>query len=146
MTEKAPKKPLPDHDIATRIMERMVRMPPKPHSEMKLSKRKASWPPGPPFIELFEELRLLLEQPGVPRSAADSFLQLVQHLDKCLRVKFAYESAARTGKATIVLECLRDSCPHSGHMIGHSSASLSMKFAPPAQKRVSLLLKRARLR
>jgi hypothetical protein len=104
MTEKAPKKPLPDHDIATRIMECMVRMPPKPHSEMKLSKRKASWPPGPPFIELFEELRLLLEQPGVPRSAADSFLQLVQHLDKCLRVKFAYESAARTGKATIVLE------------------------------------------
>jgi len=29
------------HDVATQIMERMVRMPPKPHSEMKLGKRKA---------------------------------------------------------------------------------------------------------
>lgn len=28
-------------DAATRIMERMVRMPPKPHKEMKLGKRKA---------------------------------------------------------------------------------------------------------
>jgi hypothetical protein len=28
-------------DVATRIMERMVRMPPKPHKEMKLGKRKA---------------------------------------------------------------------------------------------------------
>jgi hypothetical protein len=85
-------------------------MPPKPHKEMRLGKRKAkasqkaSRPPGQPFIELFEELRLLLEQPGIPRSAADSFLQLIQHLDKCFRVKFAYESAVRTGKATIVLE------------------------------------------
>jgi hypothetical protein len=65
---------------------------------------KASLQHGQPVIELFEELRLLLEQPGVPRSAADSFLQLIQRLDKCFRMKFAYESAARTGKATIVLE------------------------------------------
>jgi hypothetical protein len=28
-------------DVASRIMERMVRMPPKPHKEMKLGKRKA---------------------------------------------------------------------------------------------------------
>jgi hypothetical protein len=28
-------------DVATRIMERMVRMPPKPHKEMKLGKRKS---------------------------------------------------------------------------------------------------------
>jgi hypothetical protein len=27
-------------DVATRIMERMVRMPPKQHKEMKLGKRK----------------------------------------------------------------------------------------------------------
>jgi hypothetical protein len=27
-------------DVATRIMERMVRMPPKMHKEMKLGKRK----------------------------------------------------------------------------------------------------------
>ena len=33
----------PDLDETTlRIMERMVRMPPKPHEEMKLGKRKAS--------------------------------------------------------------------------------------------------------
>lgn len=57
-----------------------------------------------PVIELFEELRLLLKQPGCPGSAADSFLQMIQHLDKCVRVKFAYETTARTGKATIVLE------------------------------------------
>jgi hypothetical protein len=60
--------------------------------------------PEQPFVELVEELRLLLEQPGVPRSAADAFLQLIQHLDKCLRVKFAYETEVRTGKATLVLE------------------------------------------
>jgi hypothetical protein len=29
---------------------------------------------------------------------------MIQHLDKCLRVKFAYETAARTGKATLILE------------------------------------------
>jgi hypothetical protein len=95
MTEKAPKKPLPDHDIATRIMERMVRMPPKPHSEMKLSKRKASWPPGPPFIELFEELRLLLEQPGVPRSAAfavSSWMPFKYNPDASLDLYFQNES------------------------------------------------------
>jgi hypothetical protein len=28
-------------DIATRIMERMVRMPPKPHKDMKLGKHRA---------------------------------------------------------------------------------------------------------
>jgi hypothetical protein len=101
----------PDLDEPTRrIAERLLSMPPKPHKEMRLGKRKAkasqkaSRPPGQPFIELFEELRLLLEQPGIPRSAADSFLQLIQHLDKCFRVKFAYESAVRKGKATIVLE------------------------------------------
>jgi len=66
--------------------------------------QKASPLHGQLFIELFEELRLLLEQPSVPRSAADSFLKLIQHLDKCLRVEFAYETAARTGKATLVLE------------------------------------------
>jgi hypothetical protein len=66
--------------------------------------QKASPPQGQLFIELFEELRLLLKQSGGPRSAADSILQLLQHLDKCLRVKFAYETAARTGKATLILE------------------------------------------
>jgi hypothetical protein len=29
-------------DVATQIMERMVRMPPKQHKDMKLGKRKAS--------------------------------------------------------------------------------------------------------
>jgi hypothetical protein len=94
-----------------RIAERLLNMPPKPHKEMKLGKRKAkaiqnaSPPHGQPLIrELFEELRLLLKQSGGPRSAADSVLQLLQHLDKCLRVKFAYETAARTGKATLILE------------------------------------------
>jgi hypothetical protein len=57
-----------------------------------------------PVIEAFEELRLLLEQPGCPSGATDSFLQMIQHLDKCVRVKLAYETAARTGKATIILE------------------------------------------
>lgn len=57
-----------------------------------------------PVIGLFEELRLLLKQTGCPRSAADSYLQLIQCLDKCVRVKFAYESTVGTGKATIVLE------------------------------------------
>ncbi len=101
----------PDLDEATlQIAKRLLGTPPKPHKEMKLGKLKAkaiqnaSPPHGQPLIELVEELRLLLEQPGVPRSAADTFLQLIQHLDKCLRVKFAYESAVRTGKATLVLE------------------------------------------
>jgi hypothetical protein len=30
----------PDSDIATKIMAAMVRMPPKPHEEMKLGKTK----------------------------------------------------------------------------------------------------------
>jgi len=38
MTEKTANKP---PDVATRIMERMVRMPPKPHKDMKLGKSKA---------------------------------------------------------------------------------------------------------
>jgi hypothetical protein len=101
----------PDLDEATlQIAKRILSTPPKPHSEMKVGKRKAeastkaSPSHGQPFIELFEELRLLLKQSGGPRSAADSVLQLLQHLDKCLRVKFAYETAARTGKATLILE------------------------------------------
>jgi hypothetical protein len=36
---KSPGKKEPD--VATQIMERMVRMPPKPHSAMKVGKRKA---------------------------------------------------------------------------------------------------------
>jgi hypothetical protein len=46
MTEKMAKKP---PDIATRIMESMVRMPPKLHKDMKLgkSKTKASAKAGP---------------------------------------------------------------------------------------------------
>jgi hypothetical protein len=32
--------PLPGPDIATRIMERMVHMPPKHHKDMKLGTRK----------------------------------------------------------------------------------------------------------
>jgi hypothetical protein len=40
---KAPDQDIPD--VATRIMERMVRMPPKPHSEMKIGKRKAKASP-----------------------------------------------------------------------------------------------------
>jgi hypothetical protein len=43
---QAPKQPRPD--IATRIMERMVRMPPKQHKEMKLGKRKAKDKREPP--------------------------------------------------------------------------------------------------
>jgi hypothetical protein len=41
-------------DIATKIMERMVRMPPKPHKEMKLGKRKAKASPRvrPPKNEM----------------------------------------------------------------------------------------------
>jgi hypothetical protein len=37
MIEKPPKK----SDIATKIMERMVRMPPKQHKDMKLGKPRA---------------------------------------------------------------------------------------------------------
>ena len=33
-------------DIATQIMAAMVRMPPKPHDEMKLGKRKAKAKPS----------------------------------------------------------------------------------------------------
>jgi hypothetical protein len=94
-----------------KVIRHFVTTPPKPHSEMKVGKRmaktnqKASPPPQRHIcIELFEELRLLLKQPGVPRSGHDSFLQIIQHLDKCLRVKFAYETAARTGKAILILE------------------------------------------
>jgi hypothetical protein len=53
-----------------------------------------------PFLILFEKLRLLLDQPGIPHGAADSVLQLVEHLNKCFRVKLVYESAARTEKAS----------------------------------------------
>jgi hypothetical protein len=41
MTEKMPKKP---PDIATRIMESIVRMPPKPHEDMKLGTHKRPTP------------------------------------------------------------------------------------------------------
>jgi hypothetical protein len=55
MAENPPKK----SDIATRIMERMVRMPPKPHSAMKLGKRKAkaSTKANPPGKEGSAQLR-----------------------------------------------------------------------------------------
>jgi hypothetical protein len=43
MAKKSPEQSMPD--IATRIMERMVRMPPKPHKEMKLGKGKPSKKP-----------------------------------------------------------------------------------------------------
>jgi hypothetical protein len=104
-------KPNPTKDPEfQKVVRHFVTTPPKPHSAMKIGKRKAkavqnaSPRHGQPFIELFEELRLLLKQSGGPRSAADSFLKLIQHLDKCLRVKFAYETAALTGKATLILE------------------------------------------
>jgi hypothetical protein len=57
-----------------------------------------------PFLNLFGNLRLLLNQPGIPCGAADSALQLIKHLNKCFRVKLVYKSVVRTGKATIVLE------------------------------------------
>jgi hypothetical protein len=101
----------PDLDDATiQIAKRLLNTPPKPHSEMKLGKRKARAIQNTrlshrqPFTEAFEELELLLKQPGCSGSAANSVLQVIQHLDKCVRMKFAYETAARTGKATIVLE------------------------------------------
>jgi hypothetical protein len=56
------------------------------------------------FLNLLENLRLLLDHPGIPRGAADSVFQLIEHLNKCFRVKLVYETAIRTGKATIVLE------------------------------------------
>jgi hypothetical protein len=40
MIEKSPKIPLSGPDVATRIMESMVRMPPKAHEDMKLGTRK----------------------------------------------------------------------------------------------------------
>jgi hypothetical protein len=90
-----------------KVVRHFVTTPPKPHSEMKIGKRMAKAVQNArsqPAIEAFEELRLLLEQPSCPGGATDSFLQMIQHLDKCVRVKLAYETAARTGKATIVLE------------------------------------------
>jgi hypothetical protein len=42
---KAPDEKTPD--VATQIMARMVRMPPKPHSEMKIGKRKPKGGKGP---------------------------------------------------------------------------------------------------
>jgi hypothetical protein len=67
------------------------------------AKTKAK-PHAQPFLNLFEKLRLLLNKPGIPCGAADSALQLIEHLNKCFRVKLVYEVAIRTGKATIVLE------------------------------------------
>jgi hypothetical protein len=45
-------------DVATRIMERMVRMPPKPHKDMKLGKRK---PKGNGMVKLAEKATLQLD-------------------------------------------------------------------------------------
>lgn len=98
----------PDLDEPTRrIAERLLSTSPKPHSEMKLGTHKAKARQKamqPPLIELFEELRRFLDEAGTPSSAKYSAFQVIKELDKCFRVKFAYESAARTGKATIVLE------------------------------------------
>jgi hypothetical protein len=102
-------------DPTRQIAERILNTPPKHHSEMKIGKREAKTgakalssaeakPHAQPFLKLFEKLRFLLDQPGIPRGAADSVLQLIKHLNKCFRVKLVYESATRTGKATIVLE------------------------------------------
>jgi hypothetical protein len=97
MTKKASDGP----DIATRIMARMVRMPPKPHKEMKLGKRKAKARIAKdmvvaPFLDALEELVLLLSQNGNPREAIDSALQVFEHIDKCVVTKLQPMSAPIT--------------------------------------------------
>jgi hypothetical protein len=105
-----------DQEAARRrddVIKRMINTPPQLHKPLGNPKAGASSGKRvrlsaeahvQPFLILFEKLRLLLNQPGIPHGAADSVLQLVEHLNKCFRVKLVYKSAARTGKATIVLE------------------------------------------
>jgi hypothetical protein len=100
------KKPKPEIELvpdAWSKFEQFIKEIAKAGPHHPPAKTKAK-PHAQPFLELFEKLRLLLDHPGIPRGAADSVLQLIEHLNKCFRVKLVYESTTRTGKATIVLE------------------------------------------
>jgi hypothetical protein len=85
------------------VIKHMLNTPPKPHSAMKVGKRKAKASTRmakdkvvAPFLDALEELVLLLHQNGNPREAIDSALQVFEHIDKCVVTKLQPMSAPIT--------------------------------------------------
>jgi hypothetical protein len=81
-----------------KVVRHFVTTPPKPHSEMKIGRRKAktSTRMVSPFSDALEELALLLRQNGSPRDAVHSALRVFEHFDKCVVTKLQPMSAPIT--------------------------------------------------